>query len=280
MLEIITPQIPRGAIRCAVFDFDGTLSLLRAGWNRIMQALMLDALRATSDCEDVETLQRWVEDFILQSSGQQTIYQMMRLAEEVQKRGGIPESPETYKQMFVERLLARVNERVAAIRTGQSSAEAWCVSGSHAFLAALCARGITCYIVSGTDEEYVKSEAALLNLTPYITEIFGAHADYRNHSKKVVIRQLVARHNLQPGELVTFGDGAPEMSDTKAVGGIAVGVASNEDTRDGVDPRKRAVLVRAGADAIIPDYRARDELLEWLLGNPTRAQESESAKDN
>ncbi|MCX7838205.1 MAG: haloacid dehalogenase-like hydrolase [Anaerolineae bacterium] len=266
MLEIITPQIPRAKIRCAVFDFDGTLSLLRAGWDRIMQALMLDALRATPHSEDVETLQRWVEDFILQSSGQQTIYQMMRLAEEVQKRGGVPQTPQAYKQMFVERLLARVNERVTAMRAGHSSPEEWCIAGSHTFLAALRARSVTCYIVSGTDEEYVKSEAALLNLTPYIAEIFGAHADYRNHSKKVVIRQLVARHQLQPGELVTFGDGAPEMADTKAVGGIAVGVASNEETRNGVDPRKRAVLVRAGADAIIPDYRARDELLEWLFG--------------
>lgn len=271
MLEIITPQIPRAKIRCAVFDFDGTLSLLRAGWDRIMQALMLAALRATPHSEDVETLQHWVEDFILQSSGQQTIYQMMRLAEQVQKRGGVPQAPETYKQMFVERLLARVNQRVTAIRTGRSSPEAWCIAGSHAFLAALCARGVTCYIVSGTDEEYVKSEAALLNLTPYIAEIFGAHVDYRNHSKKVVIRQLVARHHLQPGELVTFGDGAPEMADTKAVGGIAVGVASNEETRNRVDPRKRAVLIRAGADAIIPDYCARDELLEWLFGSTSNS---------
>lgn len=269
MLELLTPQIPRGKIRCAVFDFDGTLSLLRAGWHRIMQALMLDALRATPHSEDGETLHHWVEEFILQSSGQQTIYQMIRLVEQVQKRGGIPHSPQTYKQIFVERLLARVNERVAAIRAGQSSLEEWCVPASHAFLAALCARGVTCYIVSGTDEEYVKSEAALLNLTPYIAEIFGAHADYQNHSKKVVIRQLVARHHLQPGELVTFGDGAPEMTDTKAVGGIAVGVASNEETRNGVEPRKRAVLIQAGADAIIPDYRARDELLAWLFGDPT-----------
>lgn len=269
MLEIITPPIPHGEIRCAVFDFDGTLSLLRAGWNRIMQTLMLDALLATPDCKDTIALQRWVDDFILQSSGQQTIYQMMRLAEEVQKRGGVPQPPEAYKQMFVERLLARVNERVAAIRAGRSSPEEWCVSGSHAFLAALCARGVTCYIISGTDEEYVKSEAALLNLTPYIAEIFGAQTDYWNHSKKVVIRQLVARHHLRPGELVTFGDGAPEVTDTKAVGGIAVGVASNEETRNGVEPRKRAVLIHAGADAIIPDYRARDELLEWLFGSTT-----------
>lgn len=264
MLEIITAGVPRGKIRVAIFDFDGTLSLLRAGWSHIMETLMFDALRAVAPNEDESALRCWIADFILQSSGQQTIFQMMRLAEEVQRRGGVPQSPETYKQMFVERLLVRVNARVAAMRAGHCSPEAWCVPDSHTFLAALGARGVTCYIVSGTDEEYVRAEAALLNLTPYIAEIFGAHVDYQNHSKKVVIRQLAARHHLQPGELVTFGDGAPEMTDTKAVGGIAVGVASNEETRNGVDPRKRAVLVRAGADVIIPDYRAHKELLEWL----------------
>ncbi|MCI0474895.1 MAG: hypothetical protein L0Y55_01490, partial [Anaerolineales bacterium] len=106
---------------------------------------------------------------------------------------------------------------------------------------------------------------ALLEFAPYCAGIFGAHADYQKHSKKVVIRNLVAQHALRPGELVTFGDGAPEIVDTKAVGGIAIGVASNEKARDGIDPRKRAVLLAAGADIIIPDYRAHAELIAFLF---------------
>ncbi|MBM3129592.1 MAG: HAD family hydrolase [Chloroflexi bacterium] len=265
-IELINPDIPRGKIRCAVFDFDGTLSLLRAGWPQAMRAVMLDALRATPLRAPAADLERFVTDFIYQSSGQQTIYQMIRLAEEVEKRGGAPKPPETYKQIFADRVLARVNERVAAIRAGKSTLEEWRVPGALALLQSLRARGVTCYIASGTDEPFVQREAALLQLAPYCAEIFGAHADYANHSKKVVIRNLVARHALRAGELVTFGDGAPEIVDTKAVGGIAVGVASNEETRDGIEPRKRAVLLRAGADLIVPDYRAHAELLAWLCG--------------
>jgi phosphoglycolate phosphatase len=265
-IEFINPNIPRGKVRCAVFDFDGTLSLLREGWPQVMRALMLDALMATPTCESAEELDRFVTDFIYQTSGQQTIYQMIRLAEQVQKRGGTPETPQTYKQVFATRVLDCVNGRVAAIRAGKSTLEEWRVPGAVALLQALCARGVTCHIASGTDEAFVKDEAALLNLTPYFAEIFGAHADYENHSKKVVIRNLVARHALRAGELVTFGDGAPEMTDTKAVGGIAIGVASNEATRNGIDPRKRAVLLQAGADLIIPDYRAYAELIAWLFG--------------
>lgn len=265
-IELIHPHVPRGKLRCAVFDFDGTLSLLREGWVDIMRALMLDALRATPTRHADGELERFVTDLIYQTSGQQTIYQMIRLAEEVKQRGGTPDAPEAYKQRFAEQVLARVHARVAAMRAGKSTPAEWRVPGTLDLLAGLRARGVVCYIVSGTDEEYVKNEARLLELTPYLAEIFGAHADYRHHSKKVVIGKLVARHALGAGELVTFGDGAPEIRDTKAVGGIAVGVASNEQTRNGIDPRKRAVLLDAGADVIVPDYRAHAPLLAWLFG--------------
>jgi phosphoglycolate phosphatase len=264
-LQVINPNVPRGKIRCAVFDFDGTLSLLREGWPQLMRALMLDALRATPSRESDDALERFVDEFIYQTSGQQTIYQMMDLADQVRRRGGTPLAPQAYKQQFAEQVLARVNARVAALRAGTSTPDEWRVPGALALLQSFHARGILCYIASGTDEPFVKNEAALLGLTPYVTDIFGAHSDYRNHSKKVVIGKLVARHALGAGELVTFGDGSPEISDTKAVGGIAIGVAFNEQTRAGIDPRKRAVLLRAGADVIVPDYRAHAALLAWLL---------------
>jgi phosphoglycolate phosphatase-like HAD superfamily hydrolase len=264
-MELINPNVPRGKVRCAVFDFDGTLSLLREGWPQIMRAVMLDALMATPAREDVAELDRFVTDLIYQTSGQQTIYQMIRLAEQVALRGGAPNAPQAYKQVFADRLLARVDTRVVAIRGGKSTPEEWLVPGTVPLLDALRQRGVTCYIASGTDEVFVKNEAAVLNIEKYFADIFGAHADYKNHSKKVVIGNLVARHALREGELVTFGDGMPEIADTKAVGGIAIGVASEEATRDGIDPRKREALLRAGADLIVPHFRAHAALVEYLF---------------
>ncbi len=52
----------------------------------------------------------------------------------------------------------------------------------------------------------------------------------------------------------------------KRVGGIAVGVASDEAERTGINEWKRNRLIRAGADIIVPDYRERDELLKYLAG--------------
>ena len=54
----------------------------------------------------------------------------------------------------------------------------------------------------------------------------------------------------------------------KRVGGVAVGVASSEPGSGPgvVQPEKRARLVAAGADLIIPDYTRQEELVRWLWG--------------
>lgn len=264
-MEIINSNISRGHIRVAIFDFDGTLSLLRRGWVQIMHALMLTELLKTPRHESETELEAFITDLIYSTSGQQTIYQMIRLAQEVEKRDGAPNTPQAYLDIFTERLLACVNERIAAIEAGVNTAEEWLVPGTLAFLQSLRARKIVCYIVSGTGEEFVRNEAALLGIAPYFAGIFGAHADYKNHSKKIVIGNLVRQHHLRAGELVTFGDGAPEIMDTKAVSGIGVGLATDEEKRNGINPRKREVLIQAGADIIIPDFRSCESLMEFLF---------------
>ena len=50
-LEIINPHHLRGPFRCAVFDFDGTLSLLRGNWQGLMVPPMVEILAATNSGE-------------------------------------------------------------------------------------------------------------------------------------------------------------------------------------------------------------------------------------
>ena len=49
------------------------------------------------------------------------------------------------------------------------------------------------------------------------------------------------------------------------VGGLAVGVASNEESRVGVNAWKRERLIQAGAHWIIADYRQHEQLLARLI---------------
>ncbi|HMF20180.1 MAG TPA: hypothetical protein VKE98_23435, partial [Gemmataceae bacterium] len=79
------------------------------------------------------------------------------------------------------------------------------------------------------------------------------------------IERILADHDLRGEELLGFGDGFVEIEEIKRVGGVAVAVASDEVNRRGINAWKRDRLVRAGADIVIPEYRDRDRLLNFLF---------------
>ena len=248
-----------------LFDFDGTLSLIREGWPQVMIPMMVEVLRETGTGETDAELTAAVEDFVMRLNGRQTIYQMIQLAEEVQRRGGTPLEPLAYKHRYHDLLMERIHGRLEALETGQASPEDWTVPGSHALLDGLNRRGMTLYLASGTDLKFVRHEAELLGLTPYFGEhIYGALDDYRNFSKKMMIDRLLAENDLRGEELLGFGDGFVEIEEVKRVGGVAVAVASDEANRQGVDAWKRE-RCRAGADIVIPEYRRHRRLLDFLF---------------
>ena len=265
-MEVINPGLARGRFRSVLFDFDGTLSLIREGWPQVMVPMMVAALRETGTAETEEELTASVEEFVMRLNGRQTIYQMIQLAEEVRRRGGKPLEPLAYKHRYHDLLMARIRGRLAALESGAAQPEDWTVPGSHAFLEALRARGLTLYLASGTDLKYVRREAELLGLTPYLGEhVYGALDDYQNFSKQMVIERILREHGLHGEELLGFGDGFVEIEEMKRMGGVAVAVASDEVNRRGVHAWKRDRLVRAGADVVIPEYRRHERLLRYLF---------------
>jgi phosphoglycolate phosphatase-like HAD superfamily hydrolase len=255
----------------AVFDFDGTLSLIREGWPDVMVPLMVEVLRSTGTSETNDELARTCREFIMELTGKQTIYQMIRLAEEVVKRGGTPSDPLVYKQQYHDRLLARIEHRRTGLRNRDVAAEEWLVPGSLELLRGLQSRGVTLYLASGTDEVYVREESDLLGLTPFFgPHIYGARDDYQSFSKQMVIERILRENQVSGSRLLGFGDGFVEIDNIKSAGGIAIAVASDERTRSGrPDPWKRDRLIGVGADIVIPDFREATVLLNHLWPEPS-----------
>src|SRR5881392_3699683 len=81
-IEVLNPQVRRGRIRSALFDFDGTLSLIREGWQQVMVPMMVEVLKETPGGrhEDDAGLATHVREFVDRLTGKQTIYQMIQLA--------------------------------------------------------------------------------------------------------------------------------------------------------------------------------------------------------
>lgn len=264
-IEILRPDFVRGQFKAALFDFDGTLSLIRRNWQATMIPMMVDVLAEVSQDESREQLATHVEEFVMRLNGKQTIFQMMQLADEVKLRGGTPLEPLAYKHRYHDLLWEHVSARVEGVRSGGIPAEELTVPGSYDLLEALQSRGITLYLASGTDLKYVQDELEVLGLSRYFGQhVYGALDDYKNFSKKMIIDRIIQDAGVAGHELLGFGDGYVEIEEVRGVGGVAVGVASEEESRRGVNQWKRNRLIRAGADIIIPDYRQLDALLRVL----------------
>jgi phosphoglycolate phosphatase len=266
--EILNPGVRRGAFRVALFDFDGTLSLIREGWPRVMVDLMLTRLREQRLIREPESeCALHVENFVMALNGHPTIKQMERFVQEVTARGGKPEAASVYLQQFIEALLSVVRGRWESLESGRMQPAEWVVPYAHGIMQNLQARGVPLTVASGTDLAHVLREVELLQLAPHFGgRVFAPKDNDASFRKRDVIDRAIAEFGVRGEELLGFGDGVVETQEVKRVGGVAVGVASTEQGVRGVNRAKRDTLAAAGADIIIPDYEHAEELLAWLWG--------------
>jgi phosphoglycolate phosphatase len=266
-IEVIAAPLDAGAVSAVLFDFDGTLSLIRSGWMEVMVPMMVDLLAGLGSGQSRAELTTIVREFVYRLNGRQTIYQMIQLAEEVRARGGTPLEPLDYKRRYHDLLWERIRGRVEALRSGAAARESMIVPGALALLDRLRERGLPMYCASGTDQVYTRDEADLLGLSDYFEgRVYGAIDSYQDYSKRMVIERILTEHGIGRGALLAFGDGFVEIEDTKAIGGVAVGVATDEPECVNVDAWKRKRLILAGADVIVPNYLQHQALVELLFG--------------
>ena len=140
------------------------------------------------------------------------------------------------------------------------------MKGSVDFLKALKEAGVKLYLASGTDKKDVVHEARLQGYAGLFDGgIYGSENDIKKYSKKLIINRIIKEHNLRGNELAVFGDGPVEIKECVKSGGIAVGIASDEIRRFGLNLEKRTRLIRSGAQILIPDFSEKDRLLDLLL---------------
>jgi phosphoglycolate phosphatase-like HAD superfamily hydrolase len=253
-----------------MFDFDGTLSLIRQGWSELMLDLFLELMPGRRG-DRPEELRALLRDDIVALTGKPTIHQMQRFADRIAERGGRPQEASWYHTRFQKRLARCIADRLKALRAGEVNRDHLMVYGSRRLLEALKARGLVLHLASGTEEAAVRREADLLGIADYFEgRIHGPRDDGTTFSKAAVVDAIVRDHGLVGEGLLAFGDGPVEIAETKRVGGSAVAVASDE-ARNGcglMDPTKRASLFGVGADVCVPDYHDAEALVEMLLGAP------------
>lgn len=269
MIEIVHPYRISPNIRVAIFDFDGTLSLIRSGWIPLMVSMFVNELVPLRIGEGEHAIREKAEDVVLELTGKETIYQMEALANSVRESGGNPLRAEEYKAIFLQNLLRLVQSRLMELRDGSAAPDQFLVPGSRALLDALATRDIALYLASGTDEENVIEETEALDIRRYFqNRVHGARSDRRGFTKASLVQYLLNEAGYKPEELVAFGDGVVEIREVSRSSGMTVGVATDEPECRKVDAKKRAHLIAAGANLIVPNFEDGPKLIDAIFPKP------------
>ncbi|HDL18580.1 MAG TPA: HAD family hydrolase [Bacteroidetes bacterium] len=267
-IKILHNSIELGKIKHAIFDFDGTISILREGWEKVMEPVMIKSICGATEPgrEIIEEVRKFIDD----TTGIQTILQMEGLVEMVRKHGLVPEKKILdawgYKRIYNKKLMVSVKQRIALLDSGEKTPADFTVAGAVNFCKKMDDRGVMMYLASGTDREDVRNEAQKVAAAQYFKGgIYGAIGTIGEYSKDKVIKEILHTHDLHGSELAVFGDGPVEIRNAKENGAIAVGVASDEVTGSGWKEKKIKRLTRAGCDILIPDFSHGEELLQFLF---------------
>ncbi len=235
--------------RVVVFDFDGTIAMIRAGWMPLMLEMMMETLGPLGS--DPVALRAEAEQYVAHYTGRDTVHQTNAFADHVSRLGGTPRSGLEYKAEFLARLEHLRAARLDNLRAGRIDPDALLVPGARALLEALDNLGLPLYLASGSEHHDICLEARLLKIDGHFAAIYGSAPGIPD--KAGLMRELL-RAGYAPESILTFGDGRTEIEVTAAAGGRTVGVASDEPECRAVDPKKRGWLMEAGADYIIPNY--------------------------
>ncbi len=266
--RVLNPEVEArlGSVRHALFDFDGTLSVLRQGWEPVMELVMLAAI--SPDKPPSTEIVADVRNFIDRSTGILTIHQMRWLVEAVQ-RYGLTQDVRTaneYKQSYLQALMVSVSRRLERLEQGRAIPEEYLVAGSAEFLRGLAERGVKLYVASGSDHPDVVREARALGIAGYFTGgIFGALDSSEANGKDRIMQAILNEHNLAGKELLVVGDGPVEIVEAQARGAISLGVASDEIAGCGWNRQKVERLARAGADLLVADFLLAPSLVEKFV---------------
>jgi len=203
---------------------------------------------------------------------------MNGLAQMVREAGFVPEAQildaAGYKRIYNDALMELVRDRKIQLTRGELGVEDFTLKNAVALLHELHDAGVRLFLASGTDEQDVILEAEALGYAHLFEgRIYGANQDMTHDAKRMVLERILGEIGAdRAANIVTFGDGPVEIRETRKRGGLAVGIASNELQRFGLQPEKRTRVIRAGAHVVVSDFSQLGALLGLLrIGAKTLA---------
>ncbi|MBN1350134.1 HAD hydrolase-like protein [candidate division KSB1 bacterium] len=257
-------------IKYAVFDWDGTVSRLREGWQNLMLGIFMGVLcQSGIKPEDMNATMETCMESIDALTGKPTYSQMVDLAQRVAAHGAQSMPALNYKRAYITLLDRQVLNRLELLHQGRAQLADFLVPGSKDFLKLLYEKGIQIYVATGSDEAPVINELKELGIMQYCVAVKGCHDKKPGDDPKfTVIKNLIQETNAKKGELFTCGDGFVEV-ELGAQNGFAIGVNTKDDNYFKMNQDKAEKLTNAGADVLVDNFVDYEVLAEFIM-NPAK----------
>jgi len=251
------------SLTVGLFDFDGTISDERVGWpNLAVPNNVAYLIGMSSPHMDHKQAEEIVVTEIEQTIGIPTYLQMKRLCSILEEHGysGPKLDPKMLKDSYNDALVGMVESRRAKLATGEMTMDDMRIDGAMELLTEAQKRlsnGI--YLASGSDLDAVTESVEHLGYSSFFPQdriMAAGSLGPEDDAKEVVIRRMIGEMGLRGEELVTFGDGFPEMLYTYRAGGVGVGILSRDESHyehlgHFTIEQKKQRLLNAGAHILV-----------------------------
>jgi len=265
------------SLTVGLFDFDGTISDERVGWpNLAVPNNVAYLIGMSSPHMHHKQAEEIVVTEIEQTIGIPTYLQMKRLCSILEDHGycGPKLDPMMLKNSYNDALVGMVESRRAKLRTGEMTMDEMRIDGAMQLMTELQKRlsnGI--YLASGSDLDVVSESVEYLGYSHFFPQdriMAAGSLGPEDDAKEVVISRMTGEMGLRGEELVTFGDGFPEMLYTYRAGGVGVGVLSRDESHyehlgHFTIEQKKQRLLNAGAHILVANpFQNIPELLDTI----------------
>lgn len=261
-IEIVRPFSGK-SLSVGLFDFDGTISDERVGWpNLAVPNNVAYLIALSSPFMDHKQAEKIVVKEIEETIGIPTYLQMKRLCGILEDNGytGPKLDPKMLKDSYNDALVGMVESRRAKLRAGEMTMEDMRIDGAMELLTEVqkrLSRGV--YLASGSDLDAVTESVEYLGFSQFFPKdriMAAGSLGPEDDAKDVVIRRMTGEMGIPGEELLTFGDGFPEMLYTHRAGGVGVGVLSRDESHyehlgHFTVEQKKQRLLNAGAHLLV-----------------------------
>lgn len=165
-----------------------------------------------------------------------------------------PEGLDTQLFMFhdIAETLARLNldreaawAAMAALMDGDYADRIPAKQGAETFLGALRARGVRCYVATGSRRRHAEAALARCGLSRYFLALYSTHETLLKKEDPAFFPWIAGELGVAPGELLVIEDSPIVAKNAKAAGCTVFGIL---DDAYGDDRPLRAVCDRVGRD--------------------------------